>query len=255
MEGPCWSLPNGSKMPEGRVESSVRIAVIDSGVQPEHPHIDAARIAGGASIATDGAMDFGAGCTADRLGHGTAVTAAIQQWAPGALIVPVRIFDRALRTSPRALVAAIDWCADQGIDLLNLSLGTPVEAHRSVIEVAVARALAAGVVVISAREADGVPSYPGALPDVIGVGLDWECARDSWRVVNGADWHVVASGHPRPIPGVPPRRNLYGVSFAVANMTGFSAAPLAGVDGSISGGKERLSALRAALHGGVRTPA
>ena len=31
---------------------------------------------------------------------------------------------------------------------------------------------------------------------------------------------VQASGYPRPIPGVPPERNLKGISFAVANATG-----------------------------------
>jgi hypothetical protein len=32
-----------------------------------------------------------------------------------------------------------------------------------------------------------------------------------------------ASGWPRPIPGVPPARNLNGISFAVANVTGILA--------------------------------
>jgi hypothetical protein len=32
-----------------------------------------------------------------------------------------------------------------------------------------------------------------------------------------------ASGYPRPIPGVPADRNLHGISFAVANVTGFVA--------------------------------
>jgi len=32
-----------------------------------------------------------------------------------------------------------------------------------------------------------------------------------------------ASGWPRPIPGVPPLRNLNGISFAVANVTGILA--------------------------------
>ena len=33
----------------------------------------------------------------------------------------------------------------------------------------------------------------------------------------------VASGYPRSLPGVPRERNLHGISFAVANMTGFVA--------------------------------
>ncbi len=32
-----------------------------------------------------------------------------------------------------------------------------------------------------------------------------------------------ASGYPRSVPGMPLERNLYGISFAVANMTGFVA--------------------------------
>jgi hypothetical protein len=34
---------------------------------------------------------------------------------------------------------------------------------------------------------------------------------------------LAASGYPRPIPGVPPERNISGLSFAVANVTGFLA--------------------------------
>jgi hypothetical protein len=45
--------------------------------------------------------------------------------------------------------------------------------------------------------------------------------------VSFGDWmHPVsfaAAGFPRPIPGVPVERNLSGISFAVANVTGFLA--------------------------------
>ncbi|MCU1273988.1 MAG: hypothetical protein JWO48_1419, partial [Bryobacterales bacterium] len=37
-----------------------------------------------------------------------------------------------------------------------------------------------------------------------------------------------ASGFPRSIPGVPPEENLSGISFAVANITGFVAQALRG---------------------------
>jgi hypothetical protein len=39
-----------------------------------------------------------------------------------------------------------------------------------------------------------------------------------------------AAGYPRPIPGVPPERNLKGLSFAVANVTGVVARLLADAD-------------------------
>jgi hypothetical protein len=56
------------------------------------------------------------------------------------------------------------------------------------------------------------------------VQLDWTCPRETFRRVDIDGAPVFrASGFPRPIPGVPPDRNLHGISFAVANMTGFVA--------------------------------
>jgi hypothetical protein len=62
--------------------------------------------------------------------------------------------------------------------------------------------------------------FPGDLPGVIRVAPDPEIPRDQYRVLGETFY---ASGYPRPMPGVPPERNLSGVSFAVANMTGFVA--------------------------------
>jgi hypothetical protein len=82
----------------------------------------------------------------------------------------------------------------------------------------------------------GTPSLPGCLPSVIGVVVDWQCARDRYDVNRSGDDPVfIASAYPRDIPGVPRERNLMGISFAVANMSGFVArarefAPNASVD-------------------------
>ena len=198
----------------------MRVAVIDSGVHPDHPHIAADRLLTGVAIASDGTITTGDEATLDRLGHGTAVTAAIQEKAPDALILPVRVFHDALKTSARALVTAIAWSVEQGADIVNLSLGTVNIAHRGVFAEAVARAGEVGTLIVAAREADGMPCYPGSLDGVLGVGLDWDCPRESYRVVDGV---LHASGYPRPIPGVAPRRNLYGISFATAQASGFAA--------------------------------
>jgi hypothetical protein len=87
------------------------------------------------------------------------------------------------------------------------------------------RATAAGVWLVAAAEQDGTRWLPGSLPLAVGVTLDWSCPRDQAEVVVvGADGTrrvtMRASGYPRPIPGVPPERNLKGLSFAVANATG-----------------------------------
>ena len=71
--------------------------------------------------------------------------------------------------------------------------------------------------------------YPGCLDGVVGVTLSWDLARETVTPValESGGSALVASGYPRPIPGVPPERNLSGISFSVANATGVLAAALA----------------------------
>lgn len=198
--------------------------MIDSGVHPGHDHIDAARLEPGVAVLADGTLVDGPQATLDRLGHGTAVMAAIQEKAPGATCLPVRVFGDALRSSAAALLAAIRWAIEQNVGLINLSLGTPKPAHRVPMAEVVEEARQAGVVIVAARENGGIRVYPGALPHVIGVGLDWDCPRHCYRCQQqDGVLAFLAPGYPRPIPGVPQRRNLHGISFATAQIAGFAA--------------------------------
>jgi subtilisin family serine protease len=197
----------------------VRVAVIDSGVHAAHPHVGS--VAGGVAIDEHGREhdDY-----VDRLGHGTAVTAAIREKAPDAELYVVKVFDRSLSTRLSTLVAAIDWSARHGMHVINLSLGTARAEHERALADAVGRAAARGAVIVAAGEDEGVRWLPGSLPGVVAVQLDATCPRHEYRVMEVSGSTVFrASGFPREIPGVPPERNLNGISFAVANMSGFVA--------------------------------
>ena len=196
---------NGS----GLTERGVRVAVIDSGVHAAHPHIS--RVAGGVTIGERADENS----YVDLLGHGTAVMAAIQEAAPEAEYFAVRVFQSELRASMDILVRAFEWCIDHRIDVINLSLGSANLAHAQRFAPLISRA----GIVVSAREVNGCPCVPGTLPGVIGVSVDWDLPRGSYTYRKGTEFS--ASGYPRPIPGVPEERNLRGISFAVANMTGF----------------------------------
>jgi subtilisin family serine protease len=197
----------------------VRVAVIDSGVFADHPHVGG--VAGGIAFDDEGTRrdDY-----VDRLGHGTAVTAAIKEKAPDAELYAVKVFDRVLGTRIGNLIAAIDWAAENGMHVANLSLGSARVEHERVLREAVDRAAARGLVIVAARDDGGVRWLPGSLPRVVQVQLDSSCPRHEYRVAT-EDGAIVfrASGYPREIPGVAPERNLNGISFAVANMTGFVA--------------------------------
>ncbi len=198
----------------------VRIAVIDSGVNPKHPHI--VGVAGGLSVRPGGEIE--ADSYTDVLGHGTAVMAAIQEKAPEAEYYAVQVFHSSLRTTIDCLLNAIDWAIRERLDIVNLSLGTLNPDHAPRFAVLVEKAASSGVLLVAARDSDGQLCLPGSLPGVFGVGLDWEMPRDQYRwecVDSSPVW--ITSGYPRSLPGVPPRRNLHGISFAVANMTGFIA--------------------------------
>lgn len=190
----------------------MKIAIIDSGVHPGHPHVG--EIAGGVQITASGESTRESDDTVDRLGHGTAVAGAIREKAPDAELYAVKVFDRRLTANIDVIIRALEWCRDHEMDLVNLSLGTENPAHRDRF----LSVIAVDLLVVSPAFA-----LPGSLPLVIGVAADPDCPRDNFRYHDGM-FH--ASPYPRPIPGVPVNRNLQGASFAVANMTGLVSRAL-----------------------------
>lgn len=202
---------------------AVSLAVVDSGANVPHPHL--AAVAGGIAIDFEGNVteDY-----LDRLGHGTAAAAAIHEKAPDAELWAVKVFDTELATTVPTLVRAIDWASQRGCALVNLSLGTPNDFREAELAPAVERAVERGTLVVSAFELDGRRWYPGCMAGAVGVVMDAAQPRDFVALAE-IDGHRVlkASPYPRPIPGVPPERNLNGISFAVANATGVLARLLA----------------------------
>ncbi|PYR39568.1 MAG: hypothetical protein DMF93_13625 [Acidobacteria bacterium] len=207
---------------QDRTGRSVRIAVIDSGVHASHPHVNG--VAGGVAICEDGALS---GDFVDRLGHGTAVAAAIREKAPDAEIFAVKVFWLALATNVAALARAFDAAAANLAQVINVSLGTSNPQHRGELAAAVARASSAGAIVVAADEDRGVRFLPGAIDGVVPVRADWTLDRGAYAVaaIDGRTV-LVTSPYPREIPGVPRERNLQGVSFAVANASAFVARAL-----------------------------
>lgn len=198
----------------------VRIGIIDSGVNVAHPHIG--NVAGGINIGFS-AHDSS---YVDHLGHGTAIAALIHARAPQAELFAVKIFQNALATNLATVLFAIDWCLDNEMDLINLSVGTTNCEHRPAFETAIARVRATRKAIVSAFAMNGTPAFPGSLPGVVGVLADSSKAPGEHGVeTHDAKKIFTACPFPREIPGVSRERNLHGVSFAVAHVT----ATLAGL--------------------------
>jgi len=196
----------------------IKVAIIDSGVNPAHPHVGS--VAGGVRITSSG-VD---GDYLDYNGHGTAVAGAIREKAPDALIYAVKIFETRLTTRIEVMISAIEWAIEQGVEIINMSLGTPNRAHLDRLERAAQFATDNNVAIVAAHDDSGQALFPGHLSSAIAVAADWDCPRDVYRVMR-LDGRTIfaASPYPRSIPGVAPTRNLSGVSFSVANMAGIVA--------------------------------
>ncbi len=152
----------------GRAGRGIRVGVIDSGVHATHPHIRT--VAGGVTVQADGTIEENT--FTDRLGHGTAVMAAIQERAPAAEYFAVKVFDDALRSTAKALFGALEWAIERRVDIVNLSLGTTNSAHAGRFERLVEQALTAGVAIFAARDTEGHACFPGCLAGVFGVSLE-----------------------------------------------------------------------------------
>ena len=146
--------------------SQIRIAIVDSGIDASHTGVG--DVAGGVHIQIKGEVVFWDD-HADCAGHGTACAGIIRKKAPNAMLYSVRIFDASLMADGRALIAAIQWCIDNEMDVVNLSLGTTDVTFKKSLQKVCRKAVDAGVILVAAESNDGRESYPAVFPEVVGV--------------------------------------------------------------------------------------
>lgn len=196
----------------------VRLAVLDSGVNALHSHVR--EVAGGVHIRCreDGSIDFDPDYR-DVLGHGTAVAGVIRAKAPEVELYAVRVFERELRTHAAVVAEAIRWAIEQGMHVVNISLGTEQAEHRKLLEAACDDASRCGVILVAASEDDEREWFPASFPGVIAVAADAACAWGEHFCYPGNAVPFRAHPSPRPLSGRPQGLNLRGHSFAAAHIT------------------------------------
>ncbi|WP_259754308.1 subtilisin-like serine protease QhpE [Pseudomonas sp. GCEP-101] len=114
----------------------------------------------------------------DLLGHGSAVCEAILRHAPEARLCVAQVFDERGVTSPLQIAAALHWLGEQGVRVINLSLG--VRQDRPILREAVAELIEAGVLLCASSPARGEPVFPASYPGVVRVTGDARCGAGEW---------------------------------------------------------------------------
>jgi subtilisin family serine protease len=242
----AWAVTVGAQ--------AVIVAVIDTGVDLDHPDLHGNLVPGHDLVDLVGVtpppgtrfegdfigVDFSPD---DEVGHGTHVAGTIAAtWnnfmgvagvAPGCRMMPVRVLGRVVRLSDGRvtgsgtavdIAAGIRWAVDHGARILNLSLGGYSDTF--VERDAVAYAVARGALVIAAMGNDntGQPSFPAAYPDVVAVGATDQ--QDRRATFSNFGSHIDVAG-----PGVQIRStdwdNVYsdksGTSMATPHVAGVAA--------------------------------
>jgi subtilisin family serine protease len=195
-----WNL-NAINAPEawakGYTGQGVTVAIVDTGVDLDHPdlvnnlYVNPGEIRGnGIDDDRNGFIDDVSGYDfADRdsnaddvVGHGTHVAGTIAASnngfgatgvAPGAKILPVRVLGADGSGNTSDVAAGIRYAADLGADIINLSLGGD---YSRAVETAIdyARSLGSLVIAAAGNESATTPSYPARFSasddNVISVG-------------------------------------------------------------------------------------
>ena len=166
---PLGRLERASVFGDGR-GAGVTVAIIDSGVDGDHPAIGG-RLARRLRVELTGEDahvidDPDAG---DLVGHGTACAGIIVSIAPAVELVSIRVLGADNRGKGRALAAAVAWAVDQGISIVNMSLSSRSEAMFAALHDLADRAYFANSLLVCAANNIPGPSYPSVFASVLSV--------------------------------------------------------------------------------------
>ncbi len=162
---------------DGLTGQGIKIAVIDTGIDPLHPDFEG-RIVASADYTGEGVEDLnghGTHCASIAAGTGAKSDGKYRGVAPDASLYIAKSLDAQGNGMMSDVMAGIEWAVDQGVDVISLSLGTagPSDGTDALSEMCDA-AVDAGVVTCVAAGNDGPGSYtvgaPGAAEKVITVG-------------------------------------------------------------------------------------
>lgn len=141
------------------------VAVLDSGIDPKHPNLSG-HIVRQATLVGRSILD--------QDGHGTHVAGVVAFAAPKAKLMPVKVLSQE-DGSLFHLAEGLIWAADQGVSVINISLGVPQPS--TTLSRAVRYALQKGSVVVASAGNQGQNlnfHSPSMEPGVIRVGASDE---------------------------------------------------------------------------------
>jgi subtilisin family serine protease len=144
----------------GRTGRGVRVAVVDSGIDTEHPDLKGKVRESVEAVAEDGKIEFRPSTSGDQAGHGTACAGIIASVAPEAELYSVKVLGPKASGSGDMFLVGLDYAIKQKFQIINLSLGTTKRDFFAPLHDLLDRAYQSGCIVVSAANNLPYPSYP-----------------------------------------------------------------------------------------------
>lgn len=181
----------------------VKVAVIDSGVDPAHPALRGMTLEDDLAISCDGVnLRIEENRGTDVYGHGTAVASLLSREAPGAIIGSFRALDSTNHARSFVISECVSQAIARGYEVINCSFGCRGLA-RYVMDYKewVDQAYLAGVQVVAAcsNVNSAIREWPAYFPSVISVqGID--CGHDELFTKRGEMVSFFARGERVEVP-------------------------------------------------------
>ncbi|MEN9530553.1 MAG: hypothetical protein RI932_2426 [Pseudomonadota bacterium] len=207
--------------------AGVRIAVIDSGVNPNFPGL---RGKGGRvfdCLLTGKGLELkelSANENSDRTGHGSLVQSCLSSVAPEAQVDHFRVLDENNVSDSSLLCYVLDHVMDKGYQVINMSLGTSSEYHLPWLVALMKRAYESNIVVVAACSNVGNWLYPATFTYCVSVNAMPAAHAMQVRFHSGSVIEFSGLGVNVPIAG-PADQSLFvsGSSYAAAHISGLCA--------------------------------
>ncbi|RNF39987.1 S8 family peptidase [Planococcus salinus] len=218
----------------------VRVAVLDTGIDTDHPDL---KIKGG--VCTAAVCSQGVSYD-DNFGHGTHVAgilaaqknnSGIMGVAPGVDLFAIKAMNEKGAGSTAQITKGVEWAIQNDIDILNLSISISVNDRP--LELMLQKAYEQGMLIVSAAGNEGSLvegnsiTYPGKFSSVIAVGAVNANLTKEQNSSIGAELEMVAPGtqiystYPKELDEWDDRQDGYrkmtGTSMAAPHVTGVLA--------------------------------
>jgi hypothetical protein len=203
----------------------IKIGLIDSGIDFNQP-IFSNQNPQGVNLSVENKCVVKNQDFHDENGHGTSVAGIIKSKAKNSETYSIKILDKNLQSRSLLLAHAIDWSIENGMNIINISLGTTNEKYVDLLKTVCEKASKRNILIVSALPNNSNSGYPACFKEVLAV----QSGKfdNGWDFIYRKDSNIwIAKGDPQLVYGMNSDMLFVGgTSMATPHLTGIIACML-----------------------------